>query len=252
MAEARESLDAPQVEEDVTNANLHLGSTVTGNDGPLAADADRSGVTSPFDGLRSQGGVPGLIELPGLRADYLVEAGPGSTFVLKHIASGEEVRVAGIESVRFADLQLDSAFLERTNPSGGRDIPATEQAEPSSRTMAGRPLDQAAAQPDDGGPAQAAPPASETPSDGPGTSDDGDGGDLPPQTGKDDEPGDPPGGEIENRAPQGVDSRFVTAEDGSMTFTSAQLLAGASDPRRRCVGDRNGPRRFQRAPDRQR
>lgn len=192
---AEDPRQAPEVQEDMTNANLHQGSAAAGETftEPGVEDSAATAGDNPFAALRSEGVNRGAIDLPGPRSGYLIEESANGSFTVEHLASGEQVRVAGVDYLRFSDLQLHSEFLTRTNPQG---LPQNETEPPVNPGTASEP--------------QTATDSftfsSSGSDDTPGT--------QTPQTGTSDAE---------------YDSAFTTAEDGGITFSAQDLLAGVSN-----------------------
>lgn len=152
----------------------------------------------PFAALKSGAGNRSTIDLPGPRASYRVEETSDGNFTVEHLASGEEVRVSGVDYLRFSDLQLHSEFVTRTNP------PTTSEA-----------VVEAVSEPE---PDPVPPIEAPTPEDSVSVP-----GDLP-----DEEPSPVIADTQSPEADHG--SAFTAKEDGSITFSANDLLGGTSGP----------------------
>ena len=156
----------------------------------------------PFAALKGGGGNRSTIDLPGPRSGYRVEETSSGNFTIEHLASGEEVRVSGVDYLRFSDLQLHSEFLTRTNPSTPPQTAAEPTAEPAPEpeTEPSPPVETPLEE-DKAFSAEA--PSDEAPDTDSGTT-------VDPET--------------------DYDSAFTAADDGSITFSAEDLLGGPSGP----------------------
>lgn len=165
---------------------------------PAEIETEADAGDDPFAALKSGVGNRSTIDLPGPRASYRVEETSSGNFIVEHLASGEEVRVSGVDYLRFSDLQLHSEFVTRTNPPTASEAVVEAVSEP---------------EPDPVPPIEA--PAPENSVFIPG--------DLP-----DEEPSPVVAGTLSPEADHG--SAFTAAEDGSITFSASDLLGGTSGP----------------------
>ena len=93
---------------------------------PKAATAPKIGSRDKqIDGQAMRRPVPnaaalegGFLSLAGIRDNYMAEEAAKGQFVIRHIDSGKEISIAGVDYIQFADLTVSCAFLTRSNPHG--------------------------------------------------------------------------------------------------------------------------------------
>ena len=200
--------DVPDTKDDATKVIAHPGIGVPAQADATPAEEKPSpdAGDDPFAALKHGTGNRSTIDLPGPRAGYRVEETSSGNFTIEHLASGEEVRVSGVDYLRFSDLQLHSEFLTRTNP------PAALQAAPE---PAPEPVSEPASEPEADPSLSAEARAEEDEAvSAEGPSEESPDADI----------------EATENPEADYDSTFTAAEDGSITFSAEDLLGGPSGP----------------------